>query len=128
MPDWSLLANIATVVVPTVGFAGWVLKGAMRNAVLENNAKLLEDMNGKYLRTREQLKDNAHFKEKLDEHQRCLQEHEDRLDEIEHKPACGSVLPQCEGRFVKLAIDQGLISDHFAAHRVSELKTRAAGA
>jgi hypothetical protein len=48
--DWGLTANIAVVVVPTVGFVGYVLDLRIKTAILENNATLIKQINGTYVR------------------------------------------------------------------------------
>jgi hypothetical protein len=54
--DWGLTANIAAVVVPSVGAVGWVLDMRIQLVIERNNRTMLDLINGKYVR-REQLDD-----------------------------------------------------------------------
>jgi hypothetical protein len=54
--DWGLIANIATVVVPSVGAVGYLLDMRIQLVIARNNATMLDLINGKYVR-REQLDD-----------------------------------------------------------------------
>lgn len=48
--DWGLTANIAAVVVPTIGAASFVLDMRIRLLILENNDELLKRINGSYVK------------------------------------------------------------------------------
>lgn len=74
--DWSLSANIAAVVIPAGCVLVYVLDMRIKLAVNANNDDLIEKINGKYIRTKEQLKDNANYERRLDDH-------DERLDKLD---------------------------------------------
>lgn len=48
--DWGITANIATVVVPAVSALGWVLEMRIQLLIERNNALLIRQINGTYLK------------------------------------------------------------------------------
>lgn len=48
--DWSIAGSVAAVVVPTVGFFGWIIDVRMENRTLRNNETLLAKINGTYVK------------------------------------------------------------------------------
>ena len=77
-------------------------------------------MNGKYLASREQERENRHFNDRMDSHERRLDTYSERLHDMETSPACERVLPVCDTRMSniesdnrKIRLDQGTIQDRY---------------
>lgn len=109
--DWMALAAIASPIVTGAGVlwmrsearnvAKEVVADELRGALAEFKLELLQDMNGKYLRTREQLRDNENFG-------RRLNEHSERLHDLEHNESVGEHRHMdYEYKLDKLSLDVG---------------------
>jgi len=48
--NWELTANIAGVVVPTIGFFAWVVDQRVQLRIEQNNTTLLSRINGTYVK------------------------------------------------------------------------------
>jgi coenzyme F420-reducing hydrogenase gamma subunit len=95
--DWTSIAASAVSAIISTGacalVGGYVrarfeaFENLMDKKFAESRTALLDEMNGKYLRTREQLKDNERFSERLDDHGNRLNKYAERIHSLELRSA-----------------------------------------